>query len=302
MNDRRTRTDASRGSGIPWLAGGAYLAPASLSLLVFALLPALAVVAISVTDWTPGGRATFAGLANYRALAASADFRTSVTNTLLLNAMVVPASFVGALALALAITSLERGRAFWQALYFLPVTSNLVAMAVVWDYLLHPQLGFVARLSMAAGLEPLNWLNDRRLVLVTVGVISTWQLLGYYLVLFVAGLVNIPPALYEAARVDGARTAVDRFLHVTWPMLGPTALFVFVVTVIKSFQQFDVVKTLTEGGPDKASEILLHTLYQEGFVFFRMGLAASIATIFFAVMLVLTLLQMRALERRVHYR
>ena len=280
-----------------------YLAPAFLVLLVFFLLPAATTIAISVTDWTLGAdRFRFVGLANYITLLQNADFQTSVLNTLRLNLFVVPLSFVLSLGLALAITSVTRWAGFWQAVYFLPVTSNLVAMAVVWDYLLHPELGFVSRVFVAVDLTPVNWLNDRDYVLHTVGLITMWQLMGYYMVLFLAGLLNIPSTLYEAARVDGAASAWDRFWHVTWPMLGPTSLFVFIITVIKSFQVFDVVKVLTEGGPDKASEILLHTLYQEGFVFFRIGPAASIATLFFLVMLALTLYQMRIFERAVHYR
>jgi multiple sugar transport system permease protein len=287
----------------PWIAGSFSLTPALIALVVFVAGPALAVIAVSVTDWSPGtAHVSFVGLDNYRTLLASPDFQVSVRNTLALNSIVVPASFAAALALALAITSLDRGAAFWQTIYFLPVTSNLVAMAVVWDYLLHPELGFVGQAWLALGWQPVNWLNDRSTVLWVVGAISSWQLLGYYVVLFVAGLMNIPPALYEAARMDGARRPIDRFVHVTWPMLAPTSLFVLVITVVKSLQIFDVVKVLTRGGPDKASEVILHTFYQEGFVFFRMGRAASIATLLLAVMLALTWLQMRAFERRVHYR
>lgn len=287
----------------PLIAKPLYLAPAFFVLFVFFLLPAVATIAISFTDWQLG-RAdfSFVGADNYRALMASDDFQISLVNTLWLNLFVVPLSFAISLALALAIVSVSRGRAFWQTVYFIPVTSNLVAMAVVWDYLLHPELGFAAQLWLSLGLTPVNWLNDRDFVLYTVGFISSWQLIGYYTVLFIAGLSNIPSTLYEAARIDGASSPWDRFWQVTWPMLGPTSLFVLVITVIKSFQMFDVVKVLTEGGPDKASEIILHTLFQEGFIFFRMGVAAAIATIFFAVMLVLTLYQMRLFERFVHYR
>lgn len=297
------RAKARQAAAEPLIAKPLYLLPAFLVLAVFFIVPAAATVVISFTDWQLGRTEfSFAGVANYLRLFGSDDFRTSIANTLWLNLAVVPASFVISLALALAISSVSRGAGFWQTVYFIPVTSNLVAMAVVWDYLLHPKLGFVAQLFLTMGLEPVNWLNDRAVVLYTVGFISMWQLIGYYTVLFLAGLLNIPRVLYEAARVDGASSAWDRFANITWPMLGPTSLFVFIITVIKSFQIFDVVKVLTKGGPDKASEIILHTLFQEGFIFFRMGMAASIATIFFAVMLLLTLYQMRIFERFVHYR
>ncbi|MEJ1964503.1 MAG: sugar ABC transporter permease [Gammaproteobacteria bacterium] len=297
------QTRQQTGAREPWLSRPLYLMPALLLLVVFFLAPAAATIVISFTDWDLGNRTPeFIGFANYHTLFTDADIRISLTNTLVLNAVIVPVSFAVALLLALGITSVKRGAAFWQIIYFLPVTSNLVAMAVVWDYLLHPELGFVAKACLALGIEPVNWLNDRRYALFTVGFISSWQQIGYYMVLFLAGLLNISPTLYEAARIDGARSALDRFRHVTWPMLGPTALFVFIITVIKSFQIFDVVKVLTKGGPDNATEIILHTMYQEGFVFFRIGLAASIATIFFLVMLALTLWQIRSVERHVHYR
>ena len=286
----------------PLIAKPFYLAPAFALLAIFFLLPALATLAISFTDWTLGGKTpAFVGAENYYALLASEDFQVSLANTLKLNALVIPASFIVALMLALAIRDATRTAALWQTVYFLPVTTTLVAMAFVWQWVLHPEFGVVAFLLGRLGAPPVNWLNDPDLVLYTIAFISLWQLTGYYMVLFLAGLLSIPRALYEAAEMDGARSALDRFLHVTWPMLGPTALFVLIVTVIKSFQIFDVVRVLTKGGPNKASEIILHTLYQEGFVFFRTGRAAAIATLFFLVMLVLTLWQMRVLDRRVHY-
>jgi multiple sugar transport system permease protein len=300
--DRAEAPVSARQPSLPFISKPFYLAPAFALLAIFFVLPALATLVISFTDWTLGAKKlAFVGVENYRELLAGDYFRLSLANTLKLNAFIIPASFVLALGLALAIHSTTRTAPLWQTVYFLPVTTTLVAMAFVWQWVLHPEFGVVAWVLGRLGAPPVNWLNDPSLVLYTIGFISLWQLVGYYMVLFLAGLLTIPPALYEAAEMDGARGALDRFLHVTWPMLGPTALFVFIVTVIKSFQIFDVVRVLTKGGPNKASEIILHTLYQEGFVFFRTGRAAAIATLFFLVMLALTLWQMRVLDRRVHY-
>jgi len=297
-----SRPAAARHAAEPLVANPGYLLPAFALLIVFFLLPAVATFAISLTDWTLGGRAfSFVGLQTYRDLMGSADFHISLANTLKLNLFVIPASFITALLLALAIHNAAKAAPLWQTVYFLPVTTTLVAMAFVWQWVLHPEIGIVVWLLTRIGLQPVNWLNDPDIVLYTIGFISVWQLVGYYTVLFLAGLLSIPRTLYEAAEVDGARGSLDRFLHVTWPMLGPTGLFVFIITVIKSFQIFDVVRVLTRGGPNKASEIILHTMYQEGFVFFRMGRASAIATMFFLVMLALTLWQMRLLDRRVHY-
>lgn len=286
----------------PLLAKPAYLLPAMLLLLVFFVVPVLATVGISLTDWKLGGTLPdFVGYDNYVRLFDSRDFRNSLANTLKLTVFVIPVSFVVALLLALGVRAAGRLSGLWQTVYFLPVASTFVAMAVVWQWLLHPELGLISWGLQSFGLGGINWLNDPGLVLFTIGFISVWQLAGYYMVLFLAGLMQMPRILYEAAEMDGAATAFDHFVHVTWPMLGPTSLFVLIITVIKSFQIFDAVKVLTGGGPDRASEIILYTLYQEGFSFFRTGLAAAIATIFFVFMLAFSLYQMQVFERRVFY-
>ena len=220
-----------------------YLLPAFLLLLVFFVIPALVTIVISFTDWRLGSLdIRFVGIDNYVELFTDDDYRKSLFNTLKLDLFVVPLSFFLALGIALAINSLTRLKAFWQTVYFLPVTTTLVAMSMVWQWILHPQFGVVTRLLQFFGYGSINWLNDQRLVLYTIGFISIWQLVGYYMVLFTAGLLSIPKPLYEAAIVDGARSAWDRFCHVTWPMLGSTSLFVFIITVIKSSQIFDTVK------------------------------------------------------------
>ncbi|NEQ47264.1 MAG: sugar ABC transporter permease [Leptolyngbya sp. SIOISBB] len=287
----------------PWLIQPLYLLPAFFLLLVFFVVPALTTIGISFTDWQLGSSSIdFIGLENYKELFTDEVYRKSLINTLKLDLFVVPVSFFLALGLALAINGLNRFQGFWQTVYFLPVTTTLVAMAQVWSWILHPQFGMVAQLFKLFGLTPINWLNDQSVVLYTIGFISIWQLVGYYTVLFIAGLLNVPKDLYEAALIDGARSPWDKFCHVTWPMLGPTSLFIFIITIIKSSQIFDTVKVLTQGGPNNASEILLYTLYSEGFEFFRTGLASAIATLFFAIMLLLTLYQMRVFEKYVHYR
>jgi multiple sugar transport system permease protein len=296
------------GSGVmqkdPWLARPLLVLPALFALTAFFFLPSLCTVFMSFTDWKLGQSTgfSFVGLANYRALFESHDFIKSLKNTFVLTVLVVPCSFVLALSVALAIRSAGRLSSLWTTVYFLPVTASLVAMSVVWQWVLHPEVGIVAFFLSAFGVATkINWLNDGDIVLFTLAFITVWQMTGYYTVLFITGLVQIPSNLYEAARIDGARGAFSRFLHITWPLLGPTSFFVLIISIIKTFQVFDIVKTLTRGGPEKASEILLYTIYQEGFAFFRTGVAASIATLYLLFMLALTLAQAKAFERRVHY-
>jgi multiple sugar transport system permease protein len=135
----------------------------------------------------------------------------------------------------------------------------------------------------------------------SLAIIGTWEQIGFNMVLFLAGLTAIPRDLYAAAEVDGVRSPWSRFWTVTWPLLGPTALFVLTITMIRALRVFDIVATLTQGGPNKASEVLLFTMYTEGFTFFRMGYSAAITVVFLAVVVVLMTLQTRVLDRRVHY-
>ena len=287
-----------------WLANPFMLSPAVGCLLLFFILPMIATVVVSFTDWQLGGQdeVHFVGLKNYLDLWTSEEFRKSVRNTFFMTAVVVPTSFVLALALALAIRASGRLAQLWQTIYFLPVTASLVAMAVVWQWILHPEVGFVAVILTHLGVtENINLLNDPEYVLWTLSFITVWQMAGYFMILFLTGLVQIPPELYDAAKVDGANTPLALFSNITWPLLGPTSFFIVILTIIKTFQVFDIVKVLTRGGPEKASEILLYTMYQEGFSFFRMGTAAAVAAMYLAVMLVLTWLQTHFIGRRIHY-
>lgn len=287
-----------------WLANPFMLSPAVGCLLLFFILPMIATVVVSFTDWQLGGQGEvhFVGLKNYLDLWTSEEFRKSVRNTFFMTAVVVPTSFVLALALALAIRASGRLAQLWQTIYFLPVTASLVAMAVVWQWILHPEVGFVAVILTHLGVtENINLLNDPDYVLWTLSFITVWQMAGYFMILFLTGLVQIPPELYDAAKVDGANTPLALFSNITWPLLGPTSFFIVILTIIKTFQVFDIVKVLTRGGPEKASEILLYTMYQEGFSFFRMGTAAAVAAMYLAVMLVLTWLQTHFIGRRIHY-
>lgn len=287
-----------------WLANPFMLSPAVGCLLLFFILPMIATVVVSFTDWQLGGQdeVHFVGLKNYLDLWTSEEFRKSVRNTFFMTAVVVPTSFVLALALALAIRASGRLAQLWQTIYFLPVTASLVAMAVVWQWILHPEVGFVEVILTHLGVtENINLLNDPDYVLWTLSFITVWQMAGYFMILFLTGLVQIPPELYDAAKVDGANTPLALFSNITWPLLGPTSFFIVILTIIKTFQVFDIVKVLTRGGPEKASEILLYTMYQEGFSFFRMGTAAAVAAMYLAVMLVLTWLQTHFIGRRIHY-
>lgn len=284
------------------MAGVLLTAPALVLMLGLIVGPIVAVIVMAFTDYQLGANAwSFVGLANFAHLAAEPVFWRSLGNTLLYAGIVVPGSVGLGLAVALLIESGPGLKSFYRAAYFVPVMATLIAMAIVWEFMLHPQFGLINQVLKSLGVPVHNWLAEASTALPVLAVIGIWQQFGFNMVLFLAGLVSIPRHLYEAAQLDGAASAWERFRLVTWPMLGPVTLFVIVISGIRSFQVFDTVHVLTKGGPSKSSEVLLYSMYAEGFEFFRSGLAAAIAVVFLVLVLLLTLIKRRAMEKRVHY-
>lgn len=277
-------------------------APAVIAYLLMLLLPTLATIALAFTDFELGATGfAWIGLDNFAEMLRDRSFMTSLRNTIVYVGLVTPGSIAGALALALLIEAGTRGRTFFRAVFFLPVVSLTVAMAAAWQYLLHPSIGPLNAMLRAAGLGAPEWLSSSSTVLLSLAAIGIWENLGFNLVLFLAGLTAIPRELYAAAEVDGARRAWQRFRLVTWPMLGPTTLFVLTITMIRSVRVFDTVAVLTQGGPNKASQVLLYTMYEEGFTYFRLGYSAAITLVFLAIVLAMMWLQTKVLDKRVHY-
>jgi len=284
------------------LAGYAMLLPATLAFLAMLLLPTLATVLLAFTDYELGaGVPAWIGLGNFQDMLADRGLGVSARNTLAYVGLVAPLSVAGGLGLALLVEAGARGRAFFRAVFFLPVVSLTVAMAAAWQYLLHPTIGPLNAALRAGGLPTPFWLSSSDTVLLSLAAIGVWESIGFNMVLFMAGLTAIPRELYAAAEVDGARSAWDRFRLVTWPLLGPTTLFVVTISLVRSLRVFDTVAVLTQGGPNKASEVLLYTMYQEGFTYLRLGYSAAITLVFLVVVLALMALQTRVLDRRVHY-
>ncbi|MFM1989941.1 MAG: hypothetical protein RJA99_2898 [Pseudomonadota bacterium] len=283
-------------------AAWALAGPAVVLMWLMLLGPAVAVIGLSFTDWTFGAPTiAWAGLDNYRELAGDPVFWMSLRNTLAYVAFTVPTSVFAGLAVALLIEAGPSLRGPYRALFFLPVTSTLLAMALVFQFALHPTAGLVNQTLAALGLPTTDWLKNPDTALFALGTIGIWQAVGLNMVLFLAGLKAIPKDLYEAAAIDGADSAWERFRRVTWPMLGPALVFVVSITAIRSFQVFDTVAVLTDGGPNKATSVLLHQMYQEGFSFLRSAYAAAITCVFLAFVLLLTWMQTKLLDSRAHY-
>lgn len=280
-------------------AGVALATPAAALLLALLLGPALMVLALSFTDATLGMAALrFVGLDNYARMLSDPGFRSSVGNTARYVAVVVPASLGLGLGVALLIERRVRLKAFYRTVYFLPVAATLVALATAWEVILHPTFGFANVLLSLVGLPPHRFLSDPGTALYALAGIGIWQLVGFNMVLFLAGLSTIPRDLYEAAEIDGADRGLKRFLLVTWPMLAPVTLFATVLTLIRGFSVFETVVVLTDGGPMESTAVVLFTLFEEGFRYFRVGYASAIAFSFFVFVTLLSLLQTRVAEGR----
>ncbi|HQS31286.1 sugar ABC transporter permease [Polaromonas sp.] len=278
------------------------LTPATVLILVLLVVPVAIVAAMSFTDWQFGAATLdWVGLKNYSELWTDTVFRKSLANTLLYLIVVTLGSIVIGLGAALLIESDTQLRGFYRTAFFMPVASTMIAMAVVWQFLLHPNAGLVNQMLELVGLEPHNWLNDSQLALYSLAAIGIWQMSGLALVLFLAGLKSIPQDIRDAGALDGIEHPLDRFRRITWPLLGPTTLFVVTVCAIRALQVFDTVHVLTKGGPNKATEVLLHTIYSEGFSFFRMGYASAMTVVFIAGIFFLTQLQHATMERKTHY-
>lgn len=284
------------------LAGMGFALPAFLLLALTILVPLGVLVWLSFTSYELGAvTVPWVGWKNFQKALADPVFRRSLGTTFLYVAIVLPGSVIGGLLIALLIHRRKRTRGLYEVIYFLPVTSTLIAMATVWMFLLHPRLGPISGALRALGFGEVAFLSEPGLVLPTLAVIGIWQLLGFNMILFLAGLSAVPRELYEAAEVDGCHHPVDRFLNVTWPLLGPTVMFVTVTTSITAFKAFDTIAVMTRGGPMGASEVLLYTIYLEGFQYFHIGYAAALTLIFLAFILVFSVTQALTLDRRVHY-
>ena len=280
-----------------------FLAPAILLITVFFGIPVAAGLLLSLTDFDlyaigSPGVARFVGLDNYLRLMRDETFWTALWNTLKFVLIGGPLSVAVSLGAALLLNAkLVRMRSFFRTVYFAPVVTTLVSVAIVWRYLYHPKYGLLNFLLGFVGLEPIDWLGDPRWAMPAIILLAVWKNFGYNMLIFVAGLQTIPENLYEAAAIDGAG-AGRRFRHVTVPGLAPTFLFVSVTTMIGFFQLFAEPYVMTQGGPLGATRSLVLFMYEEGFRWWRMGMAAAVAGVLLVITLAGALIQMKLQKAR----
>lgn len=275
-----------------------FLLPSAAALVAFTVWPIAQAFWISLHDWSfLSDERPFIGIGNYLELLSDRRFWNAVRVTGLYTAGSVPVQMGLALAIALALNERLRARALLRSAYFFPVIGSLAIMAIVWRFLLDPDVGVIAGWMATMGLRQVDWLRDPALALPAVIVVGIWKTVGFNMVILLAGLQGIPAELYEAAAIDGAGRW-RRFRHITIPGLRHALLFVTVISVIASLQVFDQVFVMTRGGPLFATESLVTYMYRQGFELFRMGYASAIAWVLFLIILVLSMVQLRLFRYR----
>jgi len=278
----------------------ALLTPSLVGFVLFLVAPIIGVVVISFFDWNLMGSPRFVGLANYREMMGDSEVWRSVRNTLYYVALNIPAQTVLALLLALAMNRRLRGGKVIRVLFVLPWMAMPVALGIIWNWAFDPEHGAVNQFLSLLGISGPEWLSSTTWAMPVLASINVWQYTGYTMLFLLAGLQAIPESLYEAADIDGV-TGFQRFFRITLPLLRPSMLFVLVTNVIGSFQMFDTVYVMTQGGPNGSTDTLNFHIYQQAFQLFRTGYASAIAMLLFALILLVTAAQFLYFRKRTVY-
>lgn len=274
-----------------WAA--AFLAPNLIFFIAFTIIPVIWAAVMSFTKWNIIGSPTWIGLQNYVEIFTQDEvFWKVLKNTLVFMAVSVPVGVILAFMVALLLNQHIAFKRWYRGFFFMPVISSTVLVAVVWKWMLVPDFGMVNYLLSLIGVRGPNWLTDKRFALPAVIMVSVWKSLGFNMLLFLAGLQGIPDTYYEAFKMDSDNAWI-RTTKVTLPLMAPTTFFVVTMSIINSFQVFDIVQMMTDGGPGRETSVLVHYLYQNGFEYFRMGYASALAYILFFIILVVTVLQFK---------
>jgi len=275
-----------------------FVAPAVIVLGVFFFLPVLAALAMSVTDFdlyalSDSANLRFVGLQNYGRLLSEPLFWKALGNTLYFVVLGVPLSIGASLGAALLVNSkVARLRNFFRTVFFAPVVTTLVAVAVVWRYIFHTRYGFLNYGLSEFGIGPIDWMGDPHWAMPAIVILAVWKNFGYNMIILLAALQSIPEDLYEAARIDGA-SGWQLFRHVTLPSLAPVLMLVSILTMTGYFQLFAEPYVMTEGGPLQSTLSVLYFMYEEGFKWWSLGRASAVAFLLFVLMFAVTVLQLR---------
>jgi len=275
--------------------GWIFVLPALAGTFVFIVVPVIFSLGLSFMDWDLINKAEFVGFKNYWNIFTDPLFGKILLNTFVYAISTSVFAVIIPLVLACILNSKIRGSEFFKTAYFLPFVTPMIVIAVIWQWIFDPNIGI---LNHVLNLH-INWLYDKNFAMPALIIVSVWKLIGYNMVIFLSGLSALNQSLFEAARIDGAN-AFDIFRFVTVPLLSPTIFFVVVITCISSFQVFDLIYMMTQGGPLDSTNVLVYAVYKNAFEYFKVGQASAIAYVLFAIILILTLIQWRLRKKLVY--
>ena len=268
--------------------------PALIGTFIFIIIPIFCSFALSFTEWDLLNEIKFVGIDNYKAVLTEPAFKQILLNTIVYAVSVTIFAVIIPLLIASIINSKIKGAEWFKTIYFIPFITPAVVIAIVWSWIFDPNIGGI-NLLFKTNLE---WLFDTRLAMPVLIFVSVWKLIGYNVVLFLTGFSTIPNNLYEAAKIDGAGGG-KCFWHITLPLLKPTTYFVTLVTAISSFQVFDLIYVMTEGGPKDSTNIIVYSIYKYAFEYFDIGKACALAYILFVVIFILAVFQRKV--KKTHF-
>lgn len=285
-----------------YMAGTLFLLPAFILFCIFILYPLLYGLYISFTDY--GGfnlKPDFVGLDNYKRLFSDQYFAISLKNNLIYTLLFVPLTIIASLLSAVALNNILHLKKYMRMAFYFPQITSMVSIAIVWGLLLNPTSGPINYMLKAIGISsPPEWLMSSDWALIAVVIVAVWKSFGYYMIILLAGLQGIPNYLYESAELDGANK-IKQFFYITLPSLSPTLFIVVVLTIIGSFQVFDLVSVMTDGGPGRSTNVLVFRIYQEAFLNYRMGYASAMSIVLFLLIMIISFIQFRLEKKWVTY-
>lgn len=278
-----------------------FLLPNIIGFLLFILVPVIASFFMSFTSWNGFGSIEFIGLENYYQLMNDANFKISFLNSILFMVISVPLTLFLSVLIAVILNQGVRFVKLFRTAVFLPYVTATIAVAAVWQLIFNPTMGPINGMLMSFGIDqPPGWLSSPKWALISVSIVYIWHSVGYYMVLFLAGLQNIPDYLYEAADLDGAGP-ISKFFRITLPMLSPVLFFTTIIGVINSFKVFDLIYVLTGGGPGRSTHVLVYDIYNSAFKQFEYGYASAMAYVLFLLILLISLIQFMGQKKWVNY-
>ncbi|ALS29446.1 sugar ABC transporter permease [Paenibacillus cisolokensis] len=272
-----------------------FLTPALLLLMAFSIIPAFIAFFLSFTNYNVFQPMDWVGLKNYMAVLRDSEFWNAMKNTFYYWILVTPALVVLPVFLAILVNQKLLGVKVFRLIFYFPVLVSVVVTAFLWQWMFASDGIFNYFLSLL-GIEPVKWLTSTKVVMPSLGIVTVWQGLGYYMLFYLAGLQSVPSDLYEAAELDGAGFW-RKHLNITFPMLRPMIFFVAVVSTMSAFKEFTLMLTMTQGGPIGASTTVVYLVFEEAFTSLNMGYASAISFLLFAVILVLSMLNQRTLDK-----